>query len=41
MSNRIVVMGGSFNHPTVAHFVLMQAAIEAIDARMGIFVPTA
>lgn len=41
MMNRIVVMGGSFNPPTVAHFVLMQAAIEAVDARMGIFVPTA
>ena len=38
--NRIVVMGGSFNPPTRAHLLLMQAATEAIDARIGVFVPT-
>lgn len=36
---KIVVMGGSFNPPTVAHFKLMKAAIDAIDAGIGFFVP--
>ena len=36
---KIVVMGGSFNPPTVAHFKLMKAAIDAIDASIGFFVP--
>ncbi len=40
MMNRIVVMGGSFNPPTVAHLRLMLAAVEAVDACCGIFVPT-
>ena len=34
-------MGGSFNPPTRAHLLLMKAAMDAIDARKGIFVPTA
>ena len=37
--NRIVVMGGSFNPPTVAHQVLMKAAMTAVDANLGYFVP--
>ncbi len=41
MTNRIVVMGGSFNPPTIAHLKLMQAAVDAVDACQGIFVPTA
>jgi len=41
MTNRIVVMGGSFNPPTIAHLQLMQAALKAVEARQGIFVPTA
>ena len=41
MTNRIVVMGGSFNPPTVAHLKLMLAAINAVDACQGVFVPTA
>ena len=41
MTNRIVVMGGSFNPPTTAHLKLMQAAVDAVDACQGIFVPTA
>ena len=36
---KIVVMGGSFNPPTVAHFKLMKAAIDAIDASIGFFFP--
>lgn len=35
----IVVMGGSFNPPTIAHLRLMQAAIQAVEAEKGIFVP--
>ncbi len=40
MKNRIIVMGGSFNPPTRAHLLLMKAAMDAVDARLGIFVPT-
>lgn len=40
MKNRIVVLGGSFNPPTIAHLKLMKAAVKAVDARLGIFVPT-
>ena len=40
MTNRIAVLGGSFNPPTVAHLRLMQAGMNAIDACAGIFVPT-
>ena len=36
---RIVVMGGSFNPPTLAHYKLMKTALEAIDADLGFFVP--
>lgn len=32
-------MGGSFNPPTVAHHRLMAAAIEALGADRGVFVP--
>ena len=39
--NRIVVMGGSFNPPTQAHLKLMLAAVDALGASRGIFVPTA
>lgn len=37
--NRIVVLGGSFNPPTIAHRTLMQTAMDAIQADMGIFAP--
>lgn len=36
----IVVMGGSFNPPTLAHQRLMLAAVEAVGAVRGIFVPS-
>lgn len=39
MMNKIVVYGGSFNPPTVAHLRLLLAAVEAVDACCGIFVP--
>lgn len=38
--NKIVVLGGSFNPPTIAHLKLMQTAMKAIDADKGFFVPT-
>ena len=37
--DRIVVMGGSFNPPTVAHQALMNAAMNAVGAKLGYFVP--
>ena len=37
--NRIVVMGGSFNPPTIAHLELMESAIRAVGAQKGVFVP--
>lgn len=36
---KIVVMGGSFNPPILAHYKLMSCAIAALDADKGIFVP--
>lgn len=36
----IVVMGGSFNPPTLAHEKLMSTAINAVNADLGIFVPS-
>ena len=38
-NQKIVIMGGSFNPPTLAHYRLMKHAIEAIDAAHGYFVP--
>lgn len=40
MSEKIVVMGGSFNPPTVAHQKLMLAAVNALQADRGIYVPS-
>ena len=39
MSFRIVVLGGSFNPPTLGHKKIMQTAVDHIEAQMGIFVP--
>lgn len=36
----VVAMGGSFNPPTIAHLRLMLAAVEAVGAQKGIFVPS-
>lgn len=38
---RIVVMGGSFNPPTIAHLKMMEAALDQLGAEKGFFVPTA
>lgn len=35
----IVVMGGSFNPPTIAHLKLMQTAVDAMNAEAGYLVP--
>ena len=37
---KIVVLGGSFNPPTIAHEKLMEASMKAINADLGIFVPS-
>ena len=38
-NQKIVIMGGSFNPPTLAHYMLMKHAINAINAEYGYFVP--
>lgn len=40
MSQTIVIMGGSFNPPTKAHLELMLAAVNAVHADAGIYVPS-
>lgn len=37
---RIVVMGGSFNPPTIAHQKILLSAVNALRADYGIFVPS-
>lgn len=39
-SQRICVMGGSFNPPTLAHLRLMQASLDELHADIGLFVPS-
>ena len=40
MKETIIVMGGSFNPPTMAHQRLLLGAINTLDADKGIFVPS-
>lgn len=40
MNERMIVMGGSFNPPTIAHQRLMLGAVDALNADKGIFVPS-
>ena len=40
MNKRIIVMGGSFNPPTIAHQRLLLGAVNALGADKGIFVPS-
>lgn len=35
----IVVLGGSFNPPTIAHFHVMQSALSAVNGDLGFYVP--
>ena len=37
----LVVMGGSFNPPTVAHSALLRAAMASTDADLGVWLPAA
>ena len=37
----LVVMGGSFNPPTVAHSELLRAAMAATGADLGVWLPAA
>ncbi len=36
---KIVVLGGSFNPPTIGHYLLMKSAIKSVNADKGIFLP--
>ena len=38
---RIIVMGDSFNPPTIAHLKMMRSALDQLEAEKGFFVPTA
>ena len=40
MKKKIIVMGGSFNPPTIAHQRLLLGAVNALGADKGIFVPS-
>ncbi len=35
----IVIMGGSFNPPTIAHLKIMQTALDTVNAQIGFLVP--
>lgn len=39
MCEPVIILGGSFNPPTIAHHQLMSAAIAAVGASKGVFVP--
>lgn len=39
-SNNIVVLGGSFNPPTIAHVNVLDTAIKNLNAKFGLFVPS-
>lgn len=40
VSKRCVVLGGSFNPPTAAHKNLLRAAMDYLNADLGLFVPS-
>lgn len=40
VNERIIVMSGSFNPPTIAHLRLLVGAVNALNANKGIFVPS-
>lgn len=37
--SKIVVLGGSFNPPTIGHYLLMKSAVKSVGADKGIFLP--
>lgn len=36
---KIIIMGGSFNPPTIAHRALLSAALDSLSAEKGLYVP--
>lgn len=40
MNRKIVVLGGSFNPPTIAHEKILLSAVQELSADIGIFVPS-
>ena len=40
MPPKIIVLGGSFNPPTLAHIRLMLSALDQVGADRGIFAPS-
>lgn len=40
MSKRLVILGGSFNPPTLAHKQLLEQVINALQADLGLYVPS-
>ncbi len=40
MNEKMIVLGGSFNPPTIAHQRLLLAAVDQLNANKGIFVPS-
>ena len=36
---KIVVLGGSFNPPTIGHYLILKSAMKSVDADKGIFLP--
>lgn len=36
---KIVVLGGSFNPPTIGHYLLLKSAVKSVDADKGVFLP--
>lgn len=39
-SNNIVVLGGSFNPPTIAHVNVLDITVKNLNAKFGLFVPS-
>ena len=40
MSNTVIVLGGSFNPPTIAHKQILETVVRNTRARLGLFVPS-
>lgn len=40
MNKKIVVLGGSFNPPTIAHEIILRTAVKETWADIGLFVPS-
>lgn len=40
MSNAVIVLGGSFNPPTIAHKQILETVVKSTRAQLGLFVPS-